>query len=84
MKARRLFAGWIVLTSAGEVWGEPIQPVRIVSPYLPIRLYIDAVWPIAAGQGWKARPWLGLLSYAVMGGVLAVWGYRRDEGQNYR
>jgi ABC-2 type transport system permease protein len=75
---------WIVLTYAGGIWGEPIQPVRIVSPFLPTRLYIDAIWPVAAGQGWPARPWLGLMAYAVAGGVLAIWGYRRDEGQNYR
>jgi ABC-2 type transport system permease protein len=75
---------WIVLAYAGGVWGEPIQSVRVVSPYLPTWLYIDAIWRVAAGQGWHARPWLGLLGYAVVGGALAVWGYRRDEGQNYR
>jgi len=75
---------WIILAYAGGVWGEPIQPIRIVSPYTPTRLYIDAIWPAAAGHGWQNQAWLGLLGYAALGGVLAVWGYRRDEGQNYR
>jgi len=75
---------WIVLAYAGGVWGEPIQPVQIVSLYLPTRLYIDAIWTVAAGRGWQVRAWLGLVVYAAVGGVLAVWGYRRDEGQNYR
>jgi ABC-2 type transport system permease protein len=75
---------WIILAYAGGVWGEPIQPVRIVSPYTPTRLYIDAIWPVAAGHGWQTQAWLGLLGYAALGGILAVWGYRRDEGQNYR
>ena len=67
---------WIVLTYAAGVWGEPIHPVRVVSPFLPTRLYIDAIWPVG--------PWLGFLAEAVAGSVLAIWGYRRDEGQNYR
>jgi hypothetical protein len=36
------------------------------------------------GQPTAVRHWLGLLAYAVGFAVLALWGYRRDEGTSYR
>jgi ABC-2 type transport system permease protein len=75
---------WIILAYAGGVWGEPIQSVRLASRYLPTWLYIDAIRSVVTGRGWHVGSWLGLLGYAVAGGIFAVWGYRRDEGQNYR
>jgi ABC-2 type transport system permease protein len=44
---------------------------------------IELVWSAVFEQPWPLLPCLGLLIYTLIFGVLAVWGYRRDEGQHY-
>ncbi len=75
---------WILLSYAGGLWGEPIAPVRSLMPYLPTRLYVEAILGVSQPFGTAWLPWLGLLAYCVASGVLAVWGYRRDQGLFYR
>jgi len=35
------------------------------------------------GTAWRAEPFLWLLAFTVVFGAIALWGYRRDEGQRF-
>jgi hypothetical protein len=52
--------------------------------YLPTRLWAEVTWAAVLGQPSALGDWLGLLAYAAGFAVLALWGYRRDEGTSYR
>jgi ABC-2 type transport system permease protein len=78
---------WLLLAFLGGLWATPTELsswAAEISPYLPTRLWGEVTW--AAVQGDAASPWdwLGLLAYGVGFAVLALWGYRRDEGASYR
>lgn len=78
---------YLGLAYAGGLWVPPKHlphPAADISPYLPTRLSNEVTWTVVQGQTWRLEPWLGLVAYAVGIGFLAIWGYRRDEGQNYR
>jgi ABC-2 type transport system permease protein len=78
---------YLVLAFAGGLWMPPAFLPGIVatfSPYLPVRQYADLTWSIVLGQPWQITSCLGLLAYTLIFGILAVWGYRRDEGQQYQ
>ena len=78
---------WLLLTYLGGLWALPAELptwAAEVSPYLPTRLWGEVTWAAVQGQTTSLGDWLGLLAYALGSAVLAVWGYRRDEGANYR
>jgi ABC-2 type transport system permease protein len=78
---------YIALAFAGGLWiAPPHLPglVAGVSPYLPTRQWADLVWASVGGAPATTRDALGLVVYTVAFGVLAGWGYRRDEGRRYR
>ena len=82
---------WLLLAYLGGLWAAPGNLpawTENISPYLPTRLWGDITWPALLGEtsaltGSSAN-WLGLAGYAALFAVLAVWGYRRDEGIKYR
>jgi hypothetical protein len=41
-------------------------------------------WAPVQGQASSLGNWPGLAAWAVGFAVLALWGYRRDEGASYR
>ena len=46
--------------------------------------YGQLVWgAVGAGDGSTGTHLLWLLGTAIMFGLLAVWGYRRDQGKQY-
>jgi ABC-2 type transport system permease protein len=78
---------WLLLAYLGGLWALPAELptwTKEVSPYLPTRLWGEVTWAAVQGQPTALRHWLGLLGYAVGFAILAVWGYRRDEGASYR
>ncbi len=78
---------WLLLAYLGGLWetpGELPSWATEVSPYLPTRLWGEVSWAAVQGQATSLGDWLGLLGYAVGFAVLAVRGYRRDEGASYR
>jgi ABC-2 type transport system permease protein len=78
---------WLLLAYLGGLWALPAELpswTTVVSPYLPTRLWGEVTWAAVQGQAASLRDWLGLLAYAVGFVVLALWGYRRDEGASYR
>jgi ABC-2 type transport system permease protein len=82
--ANLLFLG---LAFLGGLWtGAAALPETVdsFSPVLPTRQWGEIVWAPVLDRGWEVWPWLGLAGYAALFGLLAAWGYRRDEGVRYR
>ncbi len=78
---------YIVLAYTGGLWTPPhLLPdlVARISPYLPTRRYAEVAWAPVLSRAWEVEDWLWLLGYAVAFGILAIWGYQRDEGERYR
>jgi ABC-2 type transport system permease protein len=82
--ANLLFLG---LAFLGGLWtGPDLLPDAVdgFSPLLPTRQWGEIVWAPVVDEPWESWPWLGLSLYATTFAAMAAWGYRRDEGQNYR
>jgi ABC-2 type transport system permease protein len=82
--ANLLFLG---LAFLGGLWTGPEHLPDAVSSFsrlLPTRQWGEIVWAPVVREPWEWWPWLGLSAYAAVFGLLAAWGYRRDEGQQYR
>ena len=58
--------------------------LEAVSQCLVSRHIVELAWRAVADAPWSPASWLWLAGYAVAGGLLAGWGYRRDEGERYR
>ena len=77
---------YLVLAYAGGLWTRPSSlpgAVAGISRYLPTRAYADALVAAALGLGVAWRAWLALGLFTALFGVLAVAGYRRDEGRRF-
>jgi ABC-2 type transport system permease protein len=78
---------WLLGAYLGGLWATPAELpswAAEVSPYLPTRLWGEVTWAAVQGQAASLGDWLGLAAWAVGFAVLALWGYRRDEGASYR
>jgi ABC-2 type transport system permease protein len=78
---------WLLLAYLGGLWATPAELpswAETASPYLPTRLWGEVTWAAMQGQATSLWDWLGLLAYAVGFAVVALRGYRRDEGASYR
>jgi ABC-2 type transport system permease protein len=78
---------FLPLAYAGALWVPPSDLphlVQNISPYLPTRQWAEALWSPALGLPWHFGPALYLLVSSMLLGLLAYWGYRRDEGQRFR
>jgi len=76
----------LLMAYAGGLWFPPQSlpgPVVHISVYLPMWHYREVIWSAVLNQPWPLVSWLWLLGYAVVFGALALWGYRRDQGQRY-
>ena len=77
---------YLVLAFAGGLWTTPARlpsTIAQVSPLLPTRQFGDVLWGATEGHLWRLRDWLLLLAWGVAFGLLAGWGYSRDEGRRY-
>ena len=54
-----------------------------ISTVLPTRQIGELAWSAVLGHPWSIQPWLWLVGYSVLFGVIAAAGYRRDEGARY-
>jgi len=72
---------------AGGLWTGPGRlpdVVETLAPYVPTRQWGDVLWEAVSATSWQLRHWLVLAAYTAVFGLLAAWGYRRDEGQRFR
>ena len=53
------------------------------STWLPTRRIVELAWAAVAGRPLQMEHWGLLAAYAVLFAGLALWGYRRDEGNRY-
>jgi ABC-2 type transport system permease protein len=77
---------YLVLAFAGGLWTTPARlpaAVAFISPAIPTRQFGDVLWSSARGRLWQPHAWLLLLAWGVAFGLLAAWGYTRDEGRRY-
>jgi ABC-2 type transport system permease protein len=78
---------YLTLAYAGGLWTGPTGLPHVIdagAAWLPTRQWGEALWNGVRGPTWDPTPWLVLVAYTAIFGVLAVWGYRRDEGRRYR
>jgi ABC-2 type transport system permease protein len=78
---------YMLLAYSGGLWTGPSDlpgAVRAISPYTPARQWGDVLWPAVTGDPWRASHWLALGAYSLAFGVLAAWGFAREELRNYR
>lgn len=76
---------YLALSYTGGLWSGPRALPDVVqrfSAWLPTRQYADVLWNAAFG-GLVLVHWAWLFAYAVAFGLVAAWGYRRDEGQRF-
>jgi ABC-2 type transport system permease protein len=77
---------YLLLSYAGGLWTGPADlphAVAQISRYTPTRQWGDLLWASASGHGWIGAHWLVLAGYTCAFGLLAAWGYRRDEGRRF-
>ena len=55
-----------------------------ISRVLPTRHIGELTWAAVSGNSWPVESWLWLAAYTIVFGILATFGYRRDEGIRYR
>lgn len=78
---------YLLFAYAGGLWTGPHGLPSIaerLSPFLPTRQWAELLWAAVRGESWQATHWLALLGFASAFAGLAAWGYRRDEGQQFR
>jgi ABC-2 type transport system permease protein len=78
---------WLLGAYLGGLWATPVELpawATELSPYLPTRLWGELTWAAVQGRAASAGDWLGLAAYGAAFALLALWGYRRDEGTSYR
>lgn len=77
---------YFTLAYAAGIWTSPESLptwLQAVSPFLPSRLWGEIAWASVQGQAWQTVHWLGLAAYATLFGMLAVYGYRRENCRRY-
>lgn len=77
---------YLLLAYAGGLWtGFAALPgaVEHVSPFLPTRQWAEALEAAVDGRAWPPAAAAALAVYTLGFGMLALAGYRRDEGERF-
>jgi len=78
---------YLALSYAGGLWARPQGLPHLAagaSSFLPTGRLADVLSAPALGHAPPWPSWLALAGFAAGFGVLAAWGYRRDETSRYR
>jgi len=78
---------YLALSYGGGLWIPPGRLPDVVegtSIVFPTRAVADLIDATVRGSPWDGGAWARLTLFAVVLGVVAVVGYRRDEGQRFR
>lgn len=76
---------YLALSYLGGFWTTGEHLPRFVDAFsrtLPTRQWAEVLWATVEGR-FALWPWLWLLLYAAGFAALALWGYRRDEGERF-
>jgi ABC-2 type transport system permease protein len=77
---------YLPLSFLGGLWTGPRDLPDFaseISVFVPTRAWGDVLWGAIGSQPWSWWPPFLLAIYTVAFGVLAAWGYRRDEGERF-
>ncbi len=77
---------YLSLAYAGGLWIRPADlppAVQDLSEVLPTRALSDALVATTSQPAVAWRSWLVLAGFGALFGLLASWGYRRDEGRRF-
>ncbi|WP_018465767.1 ABC transporter permease [Calidithermus timidus] len=77
---------YLPMSFVGGLWVPPQhlpEVVQKLSPFTPTRHWGEVVWPAVTGGAWRAQDFLWLGAFTLVFGLLALWGYHRDEGQRF-
>jgi ABC-2 type transport system permease protein len=78
---------YLGLSFLGGLWMDPANVpgfVGPIAPFLPTGAFADTLAGVVYDQPGQLQAWATLAAYTLGFGALAVWGYRRDEGQRFR
>jgi ABC-2 type transport system permease protein len=78
---------YLSLSYAGGLWTGPTglpHAVAELGRVLPTRQWGEVLWAATRSGSWAATPWLALAAYTIAFALLAIVGYRKDEGRRYR
>lgn len=74
------------LAYAGGLWGGPRHlpgVLATISPYLPTRQWGELLWAAVDGRFWAIAEIMLLFAFGSASALVAIWGYRHDEGERY-
>jgi ABC-2 type transport system permease protein len=77
---------YLPLSFAGGLWTGPAELpefIADISPLVPTRAWGDILWAVVGAQRLSWPTPLILVGYGIVFGGLAIWGYRRDEGERF-
>jgi ABC-2 type transport system permease protein len=78
---------YLVLSFLGALWTTPARLPESLAPLsrlVPTRQLGNVLWGAVDGNLWRPQDWLLLGGWALVFGLLARWGYIRDEGRRFR
>jgi len=77
---------FLALVFTGRFW-QPVEPqgMSLTHPmdYSPVFRWSQLVQEAASNQPWTYSNEIILIFYCLLFGILALWGYKRDEGTSY-
>jgi ABC-2 type transport system permease protein len=78
-------ANIVFLASAigGGLWAGPSAAGGDIAGLVPTQRWAELLWASVEGRSWRAADVAMVALSGVIFGVAAVWGYRRDEGQQF-
>jgi ABC-2 type transport system permease protein len=71
---------------AGGLWSGPADPADDrgqLASLVPTQRWGELLWASVDGRPWAAADLAVLALYGVLFGLIAAWGYRRDEGEKF-
>jgi ABC-2 type transport system permease protein len=78
---------YLGMSYAGGLWVQVENlpsAIQSLSRFLPTRALADGLVGTTSGGSIAWRSWLVLACFGALFALLAVWGYRRDEGRRFR
>jgi ABC-2 type transport system permease protein len=75
---------YLPLAYVGGLWTGPRSALGGAASIVPTHQWAQLLWAAVGREPFRALPALGLAAWAGVFALVAVWGYRRDEGERFR